>query len=172
MNQAIHNVDLLQWLMGQVTHIEGFTATLAHERIEVEDTAVSCLRFANGALGVIQATTSVWPGYPKTIAIHGSAGSAVVEQDDLLRWEFQTPAADDDAIRRRFAQKVGASGGSSDPAAISHVGHARQLTDFVQAITTGRAPLVDGHEGRKAVEIILAIYRSMTTGQVVELGAR
>ncbi len=170
MNQAIHNVDLLQWLMGKVTHIHGFTATLAHERIEVEDTAVACLRFASGALGVIQATTSVWPGYPKTISIHGNAGSVVVEQEDLLRWEFQKPAADDDAIRRRFAQKVGASGGASDPAAISHVGHARQLTDFVQAIAAGRPPLVDGHEGRKAVEIILAIYRSMASGQIVELG--
>src|SRR5205085_253635 len=76
MNQAIHNVDLLQWLMGDVAVIQGATATLAHERIEVEDTAVACLRFQTGALGVIQATTSVWPGLPKTIAIHGNKGSA------------------------------------------------------------------------------------------------
>ncbi|MFQ3593288.1 MAG: Gfo/Idh/MocA family oxidoreductase, partial [Gemmataceae bacterium] len=94
MNQAIHNVDLLQWLMGEVAEIVGFTATLAHERIEVEDTAVACLRFASGALGVIQATTSVHPGLPKTIAIHGNRGTAVVEQDDLLRWEFADPLPD------------------------------------------------------------------------------
>src|SRR6516162_8615303 len=67
MNQAIHNVDLLLWMMGPATHVTAFTALLAHERIEVEDTAVACLRFANGALGVIQATTSVFPGLPKTI---------------------------------------------------------------------------------------------------------
>src|SRR5947207_5806244 len=85
MNQAIHNVDLLLWMMGGVTHISGFTAMLAHERIEVEDTGVACLRFSSGALGVIQATTSVWPGYPKTIAIHGNRGSVVIEQDDVLR---------------------------------------------------------------------------------------
>jgi len=169
MNQAIHNVDLLSWMMGPVSHIMGLTATLAHERIEVEDTAVACLRFKNGALGVIQATTSVYPGLPKTIAIHGDKGSAVIEQDDLVRWEL-TPETDEDKhIRERFAQKTGASGGSSNPAAISHVGHARQLADFVQAIETGRPPLVDGREGRRAVEIVLAIYRSAASGRVVEL---
>ena len=89
MNQAIHNVDLLLWLMGAGdAGISGFTATLAHERIEVEDTAVACLRFANGALGVIQATTSVHPGLAKTIGIHGDNGTVVIEQDDVLRWDF------------------------------------------------------------------------------------
>ncbi len=169
MNQAIHNVDLLLWLMGPATHIMGMTALLAHERIEVEDTAIACLRFQNGALGVIQATTSVWPGYPKTIAIHGNRGSAEIEQDDLLRWQFDPELPEDEAIRRRFAQKVGDSGGSSDPSAISHVGHARQLTDFVQAISAGRSPSVDGREGRRAVEAILAVYESNETGRVVEV---
>jgi predicted dehydrogenase len=169
MNQAIHNVDLLQWMMGRVAHISGFTATLAHERIEVEDTAVACLRFANGALGVIQATTSVHPGLPKTIAVHGDKGTVVIEQDDILRWEMTPQTAEDRKILERFAKKTGASGGSSNPAAISHVGHARQLTDFVQAIQEGRQPLVDGREGRRAVEIILAIYRSTKTGQTVAL---
>ncbi len=169
MNQAIHNVDLLRWMMGPVTHISGFTATLAHERIEVEDTAVACLRFASGALGVIQATTSVYPGLPKTIAVHGDRGTAVIEQDDVLRWEMTPDAPQDIEIRERFAHKTGASGGSSNPAAISHVGHARQLTDFVQAIETGKQPLVDGKEGRRAVEIILAIYRSAQSGQTVKL---
>jgi len=107
MNQAIHNVDLLLWLMGPVTHVSGFTATLAHERIEVEDTAVACLRFAGGALGVIQATTSVHPGLPKTVAVHGDRGTAVIEQDDVLRWDF-TPETDEDrAVKERFAQKTG-----------------------------------------------------------------
>jgi predicted dehydrogenase len=169
MNQAIHNVDLLSWMMGPVTQIAGFTATLAHERIEVEDTAVACLRFANGALGVIQAATSVHPGLPKTIAVHGDQGTVVIEQDDVLRWELTPETAEDQAIKQRFAQKTGASGGSSNPAAISHVGHARQLADFVRAIETGTEPLVDGREGRKAVEIILGIYRSAETGRTVEL---
>jgi predicted dehydrogenase len=169
MNQAIHNVDLLSWMMGPVTHIAGFTTTLAHERIEVEDTAVACLRFGNGALGVIQAATSVHPGFPKTIAIHGDHGSVVIEQDDVLRWEITPETAEDQTIKQRFGHKTGASGGSSNPSAISHVGHARQLADFVHAIGTGTEPLVDGREGRKAVEIILGIYRSAETGRTVEL---
>lgn len=169
MNQAIHNVDLLLWMMGPVTHISGFTAMLAHERIEVEDTAVACLRFASGALGVIQATTSVYPGLPKTIGIHGDHGTVIIEQDDVLKWEFTPETPDDLAIKQRFAQKVGASGGSADPKAISHVGHARQLADFVRAIETNTAPLVDGAEGRKSVEVICAIYQAAATGQTVAL---
>src|SRR5919204_1138302 len=107
MNQAIHNVDLLQWLMGDATHVCGFTATLAHERIEVEDTAVACLRFAGGALGVIQATTSVYPGLPKTIAVHGDRGTVVIEQEDVLRWDFNPETEADRGVKARFAQKVG-----------------------------------------------------------------
>ena len=169
MNQAIHNVDLLAWMMGRPRDVAAFTATLAHERIEVEDTAVACLRFANGALGVIQATTSIYPGFPKTIAIHGDKGSVVVEQEDVLHWQFTPETPDDEHIRQRFAAKVGASGGASDPSAISHEYHRRQLADFLQAIEQGRRPLVDGREGRLAVEIILAIYRSAEQGQYVTL---
>jgi predicted dehydrogenase len=169
MNQAIHNVDLLQWMMGPVTHVSGFTGTLAHERIEVEDTAVACLRFASGAVGVIQATTSVHPGYPKTIAIHGDKGSAVIEQEDVLRWDFDPAGPEDAAVRQRFAQKVGASGGASDPSAISHEYHRRQLADFIQAIQQGRPPQVDGREGRKAVQIIVSVYEAAKTGRVVEI---
>lgn len=169
MNQAIHNVDLLLWMMGSVTHVIGFKAMLAHERIEVEDTAVACVRFASGALGVIQATTSVWPGLPKTIAVHGDRGSVVIEQDDLIRWEFNPPTSEDEALKQHFSQKVGASGGSSNPAAISHVGHARQLADFMAAIRENRSPLVDGREGRRAVALIQAIYQSAATERTVEL---
>ncbi len=169
MNQAIHQVDLLLYMMGPVRSIQGFTAMLAHERIEVEDTAVSAIRFKSGALGVIQATTSVWPGLPKSIGIHGDKGSVVIDQDDLVRWEFNPEQAEDKLLRAKFAVKTGASGGSSNPAAISHEGHARQLADFVAAITTGKKPLVDGKEGRQAVEVILGIYQANATGKVVEL---
>jgi predicted dehydrogenase len=172
MNQAIHNVDLLLWMMGPASHVSGFTALLAHERIEVEDTAVGCLRFQSGALGVIMATTSVHPGFPKTIAIHGERGSAVIEQEDVLQWTFTPETPEDHKVRERFAQKVGASGGSSDPSAISHAGHARQLRDFVEAIQTGRPPMVDGREGRRAVEAILAIYESQATGRAIEIKSK
>ena len=121
--------------------------------------------------GVIQATTSVYPGLPKTIAVHGDHGTAVVEQDDVLRWDFTPETAEDRAVKERFARKVGASGGASDPAAISHQGHARQLADFVHAVRTGGKPLVDGREGRRSVEVIEAVYWSARTGRTVELRA-
>lgn len=169
MNQAIHNVDLLLWMMGDVRQVIGFTANLAHERIEVEDTAVACLQFENGALGVIQATTSVHPGLPKTIGIHGNKGTAVIEQEDILKWDFLDPIPHDEEVKKRFAQKVGASGGASNPASISHQGHTKQLADFVNAIQNGGKPLVDGKEGRKAVELIQAIYASNASGKVIHL---
>jgi predicted dehydrogenase len=169
MNQAIHNVDLLLWMMGPVESVAAFTGTLAHDRIEVEDTAVASVRFKNGALGVIQATTSVWPGLSKTIAIHGDKGSAEIEQDDLLLWKYQHELPGDSGIRERFAVKSGSSGGSSNPGAISHVGHTRQLVDFIDAIKENRKPFVDGAEGRRSVELIEAIYQSARTGTIVRL---
>jgi len=174
MNQAIHNVDLLLWTMGPAAAVSGFTATLAHERIEVEDTAVAVVRFKSGALGVIQATTSVHPGYPKTIAVHGDKGSVVIEQDDVLRWDFTPQTIADDEIKARFAARAvnpqdSKSGGAADPKAISHEGHRRQLADFVEAVRAGRLPKVDGREGRKSVDLICAIYESHRTGKTVEL---
>lgn len=169
MNQAIHNVDLLYWLMGDVVEVSGMTATLAHERIEVEDVGVATLRFKNGALGVIEATTSAFPGLLKKTEIHGTKGTAIVEQDDVLLWQFAKETAKDKTIRQKFAQKVGGGGGASNPAAISYAGHRDQLKDFIKSIQTGSKPLVDGAEGRKSVEIILAIYQSAKTGRRVEL---
>lgn len=169
MNQAIHNVDLLQWLMGDVVEVTGFTGTLAHERIEVEDTGVAALRFANGALGVMEATTSAFPGLLKKTEIHGTQGTAIVEQDDILLWQFEPASRKDAGIRQKFAKRIGGGGGASDPKAISFAGHRDQLKDFVRSIQSGTAPLVDGKEGRKSVEIILAIYKSAETGKAVPL---
>jgi predicted dehydrogenase len=130
---------------------------------------VGCGMIARFHARAIQATTSVHQGLPKTVAVHGDRGTVVIEQDDVLRWDF-TPETDADwEIKARFRQKTGASGGSSNPAAISHQGHARQLADFVRAIQTGSAPLVDGREGRKAVAIIEANYRAAQTGRTVAL---
>lgn len=169
MNQAIHNVDLLSWLMGDVESIMAQVATLAHERIEVEDTAVACLRFKNGALGVIEAATSAYPGLLKRTEIHGDRGSARVEQDDVTLWEFQEKVPSDQAVLAAMAARSGFAAGASDPRGITHLGHRDQLLDFLGAIDEGRAPAVDGREGRKSVEIIRAIYLSAQTGRAVTL---
>ncbi len=115
MNQAIHNVDLLYWLMGDVDSIQAMTATLAHERIEVEDTAVACLRFQNGALGVIEAATSAYPGLLKRTEIHGDRGSARVEQDDITLWDFQEKVPSDDEILAAMAGRAELQGRRQRP---------------------------------------------------------
>lgn len=169
MNQAIHTVDLLTWLMGPVAELTAMTATLAHERIEVEDTAMATLRFENGALGVIQATTAAYPGYLKRIELHGTDGSAVLEEEDLKKWDFRKLRAADRRIQEEMQKQRSTAGGASDPAAIGHHGHAMQFKDFVDAINKNRRPLVDGPEGRRSVEIILAIYKAAETGRAVPL---
>jgi predicted dehydrogenase len=169
MNQAIHNVDLLYWLMGEVDTITALTATLAHERIEVEDTAVASLRFKNGALGVIEAATSAYPGLLKRIEVHGDRGSARVEQDDITLWDFQEKVPSDNEVYAAMAGHSGFKAGASDPRGITHIGHRDQLLDFLEAIDHGQGAAVDGREGRKSVEIIRAIYRSASTGQVIGL---
>jgi UDP-N-acetyl-2-amino-2-deoxyglucuronate dehydrogenase len=169
MNQAIHSVDLLQWFMGPVEEIRAQTATLAHERIAVEDTAVATLRFASGALGVLEATTAAFPGYLKRIEVHGSTGSAALEEEDLRGWDFAKKHRGDAAILAAMAKRRSGGGGASDPAAIGHHGHALQFRDFVEALSHDRPPAVDGAEGRKSVEIILGVYKSAETGRPIEL---
>ena len=169
MNQAIHSVDLIAYLMGNVAQVTALTDTLAHKRIEVEDTGVAALRFANGALGTIEATTAAFPGFSKKVEIHGTEGTVVVEEDRLVTWEFASGRSSDAATRRRFGGDDVGGTGASDPSAISYDGHTHQLKDFIRSIKTGSKPLIDAREGRRSVEIILAIYQSSWTGKTVSL---
>lgn len=169
MNQAIHSVDLLTWLMGPVAEIRAQIALLAHERIAVEDHAVAALRFENGALGVIEASTAVYPGYLKRIEIHGSTGSALMEEEDIVKWDFAKKIARDKAVEQKMSERLSGGGGAADPAAIGHHGHARQFQDVFNAIKKGTKPAIDGREGRRSVEIILGIYKAAETGKAVSL---
>lgn len=169
MNQSIHAVDLLQWFMGPVKSIQAFCDTLAHKRIEVEDVAVAALRFENGAMGVIEGSTAAYPGLLKKIEVSGDKGTVIVEEEDILRWEFEEELSEDEEIREKFASKKSGGGGAADPSAISHENHRRQIVDMINAIEEDGKPLVDGHEGRKAVEIILGIYKSNEEGKIVNL---
>ena len=169
MNQAIHSVDLLTWFMGPVMEVQAITGTLTHERIAVEDTAVASVRFANGALGVIEASTAVYPGYLKKIEIHGSEGSATMEEEDIVCWDFAKRRAKDAKILQEMAGSKSTGGGASDPSAIGHHGHTAQFRDVIKAIRKDSAPAIDGAQGRRSVEIILAIYKSAEIGRAVAL---
>ncbi len=166
MNQGIHSVDLLQWLVNSpVTSVSGHIATLAHDNVEVEDTGAASLRFANGALGTIACTTSMWPGHFRTITLAGTDGTAVLADNNLLVWQFRNETAGDDAIRQRYLALPGPGIGASNPSAgLDSEGHRAAFAEFLTAIDSGQAPPIDGHEARKAVSIILAIYESARLG--------
>lgn len=168
MNQAIHQVDLLLWIMGPVAEVFAYADTLTHERLEVEDTLVAVLRFANGALGSISAATSLWPGRPKALHVHGADGVAIVEDDVLVDW--RTRSGGDEERTEVLARYGGhATGGAADPMAISFENHRRQYADLLAALDEGRAPAVDGYEGVRSVALIEAIYRSVREGSPVRI---
>ncbi len=170
MNQGIHAVDLIQWCLGPVADIFAFTGCLAHERIEVEDTAVAAVRYRSGAMGVIECTTSIYPGLSRKIEIHGDKGTVIMADETFMQWEFAEERPEDKDIRERLGFGKGMVGaGAADPRAISYVHHREQIKDFLRAIETGSQPVCDGREGRKSVEIIMALYRSSRQGRYVTL---
>jgi predicted dehydrogenase len=168
MNQAIHGVDLLQWFAGLPSEVTAFIGRRVHTGIEADDTTVANLRFADGALGTIEATTAAWPGWSRRIELCGEHGSICLEDDHISRWEFASALPGDEAVRATprdaaLGSGAGAAGG------ISLAGHLRQIGDFVDAVRGGRPPLIDGREGRKAVVLVDAIYRAARSGAAVAL---
>ncbi len=179
-NQAIHSIDLLQWLMGPVLEVTAYTGLLAHERIEVEDTAVAILKFANGTLGTIVATTAAYPGLTARIAVHGDRGSAVIDDDELTYFHVAGEGQEGDAygagggenqaeqVMARYGEVGPGSGAGADPGSLS-MAHRDQILDFVEAVRGGREPLVNLQEGRKPLAIIQGIYESARTGGPVRI---
>lgn len=169
MNQAIHSIDMLQWCMGPIQSVQAYTGNIRHKNIEVEDTAVAVLKFASGALGTIECTTSAYPGVLKRLEIMGTAGTVTLEDNDVTKWHFEHEADADERIRAQYSSNGSAKGGASDPLSISYLGHQRQMEDMIHAIKTGSKPLIDGAEARKSVAIVLAIYESARTGKLIKL---
>jgi predicted dehydrogenase len=167
MNQAIHMIDLLQYMMGPVESLSGFTATLGH-KIEVEDTGVAVLRFKNNALGMIYGSTASFPGQFRRIEITGTRGTVIQEENSFKLWQFADQTEEDKEIFRRFSHIEG-GGGVSDPGAIPYEPHARNIAAFIESVETGREFEINGKEARKAVEIILAVYASSRESRIVML---
>lgn len=165
MNQGIHSVDLLQWYMGPIESVQAFATNIRHKEIEVEDTLAAALRFHNGAVGTLECCTSVHPGSLKRIEILGTDGTAVLEENRMVKWEFRTEKEQKTSPDTPKTPQ----GGVADPMDISYSGHQKQIEDLILSIESGKAPFIDGKEGRKAVEIVLAIYESARTGRLVRL---
>ena len=166
MNQSIHIVDLLLYLAGEPEAVHAFAGTLTHKRLEVEDNVCASIKFRNGALGVIEASTSCAPGFPRRLEISGEKGSVILEDDTITRWQFVEEMPNDKIIR---SGKSIASlrSGAGDPRGGSHEGHRRQLLNLIQAINNNRQPSIPGSEGRRAIELICGIYESVETGKTV-----
>ena len=169
MNQGIHAVDLLQWYMGPVKSVQAYMSTVGHERVEVEDNAVVALHFENGAFGVIEGSTAVYPGFPKRIEISGTQGTAILEENALRAWEFAKPEQSDAETRNEHGSTQAPAGGAANPMAISFSGHQRQYEEMIRCVEDGGTPLVDAREARKSVAIILAAYRSARRHAEVEV---
>jgi predicted dehydrogenase len=155
--------------MGDVAEVSANVAMLAHERIEVEDVATASIRFASGALGVIEASTAAYPGSLKRIEIAGSHGMATLEEESIVRWTFAKESAKDKRMLEQLLNNTKTGGGASDPAAIGHAAHRELFKDFIKAVTTGKPSMTEGAEGRRSVELILAIYQSAKTGKRIRL---
>ena len=164
MNQGIHAVDMLQWLVGLPEEVSAFSARLAHTGIEAEDTVAAALHFSHGGLGVIEAATSAYPGTDLRIEIMGDSGSATLINDKIVRWDFAEPRLGDETALTEHGETV-IKGGTSDPKGINLEGHRILVHDVAQAIRDGRPPMIPGREARRAVALVLAIYEAARTGR-------
>jgi UDP-N-acetyl-2-amino-2-deoxyglucuronate dehydrogenase len=182
MNQAVHTVDLLLWLFGPVRRVFGKTATRLHD-IESEDTAVAVLEFENGALGTLEAATSAYPGYSRRLGLTGSEGTVILDGDRLIAVDLRSAA---DVLPQRTQSACGPRG-SGAPRAVIKVGaatpsesasspvvsdvtaHRDVFEDFIRAWKTGTKPCCDGHEARRSVELIEAVYRASRTNEPVDI---
>jgi UDP-N-acetyl-2-amino-2-deoxyglucuronate dehydrogenase len=157
-NQGVHTVDLLLWLLGDVVRVQARTATLLH-KIEAEDTAVATLEFASGALGIFHATTAAYPGYPRRVEISGTEGTVILEHDRIIAANLRN--AQTVAQLAVLNESTKDENQSASSATVSDFrGHQAVLEDFLAAIQQNAAPACDGPEGRRSLALIESIYRA------------
>ena len=159
MNQGVHGIDVLHFLLGAITEVNGTVRTQVHN-IEVEDTAVATVRFANGAIGVIEGTTSMHKGYPRKLEIHCEKGSLQIEENRIV-------AIDLDGFE--LTEGDGKYDSSSNPMNLSHAGHTRQYENFLAALDGKETLFYSASDAAMAVKTILAIYRSSNENRNVTL---
>ena len=179
MNQGVHTVDLLRWFCGRPVEISAHTAQLAHQRIEIEDTAVATVRFESGALAVIHMTTAAYPGLTARVQVHGSLGSAIVDNDQLryfhagdgevsdnLREAKKIGNQADEVLEQATAKRDEFAGSRNEPDGFV-AGHYRQYDDIATALRNGTRPLVTVEEAMLSLALVRSLYISATLGQPV-----
>ena len=160
-NQAIHTLDLLLWIMGPPKFLWGQIDTVAH-KIEVEDIAVAAIRFENGALGIIQGSTATYPGLPTRLEIHGTKGTAIIEGEILKRWSV---LGEEEVVTEKAKEGLKSW---ARPELVPATNHAALIRDFAEAVLNDREPFVNGIEGRRSIELIMAIYESGRSNNIIE----
>ncbi len=163
-NQGIHQVDLLLYLIGAVNQVVGYWQLGGLHNIESEDSISALLRYSCGATGVIQASTALWPGYPERLEISGTKGTAIITGDNLTAWDVQNDTGEAAPIAPQPA-----SGASSSPMAISVVSFERQFLEFGEACKAGRRPSCSGVDGYHALQIVRSIYDSCIQNQAIDI---
>ena len=161
-NQAIHTIDLLQWFMGGAVSVNGLIKTVMHD-IETEDLGLALVEYANGAVGVIEGSTAVVPGFKERIEIHGEHGSIILEGGNIREWKVTGCQESDYVVPEKVVY------GDTNSPAISYVNHRAQLEEIVQAFLEGKEPLVNGEEGLKSLQIVCGIYKSAAERRPIQL---
>jgi predicted dehydrogenase len=162
MNQCIHNIDLLTWMLGEPTEVFAYTDKLNHDYIEAEDLGIALLRFKNGAYGIIEGTTDVYPtNLEETLYLFGEKGTVKAggqSVNTIEEWRFSDMLDDAESVKNEYHE---------NPPNVYGYGHIPLYTDVIEAIETNQEPYVTAKDGKRALEIILAIYRSAAIGQPV-----
>lgn len=164
MNQCIHNIDLLRWMMGdEVECVMGMTDRLKHEYIEAEDLGIAIIRFKNGSYGIIEGTTNIYPrNLEETLYIFGEKGTVKAggTSDNIIEeWIFSDRLDDPEEVKQIF---------HDNPPNVYGYGHTPLYEDVIDAIVNDRTPYVDAEAGKRALELVLGIYRSAATGERVD----
>jgi len=164
---AFHYIDLLHHLMGPVKKVEAQMTNLAHPQVQLEDTLKAFLWFENGAEGLVEGSTALWPGTDVRIEINGENGTAIMQGERITTWQFREEQSDDDEIRAIGSEvQATAAGGAAD---FAYFEHQWLLEDMIDAIKEDRQPRVTAESARHSLEVALAMYRSADNDEVVEL---
>lgn len=167
MNQGIHAIDLLRWIMGDAKSVFAYQDHLSHD-IEVEDTLIAGIEFQNGAMGTVMASTSVYYGFNKKLEIFGTDGSVIINDTETFMWQFNN-AQGRQMEPSKTEQPAHKALSPTSPLVEDVWAHQQQIADMIEAVRDGREPVVSGDEGRKTVQLVLAIYESARTGKRITL---